>query len=60
MRGEELLKVGAQDAEVRGVVDASTIDRTLQQAMDKLPLESFTTLEIPRHTRHKESYKHVQ
>lgn len=37
--GEELLQVGAQDAQVRGVVDASAIDGAFQQAMDKLPLE---------------------
>lgn len=39
LRGEELLQVGAQDAQVRGVVDASPIDGALQQTVDKLPLE---------------------
>lgn len=48
---EELLQVGAQDAEVKGVVDASSIDGALQEAMDKLPLEVFTTLKTSEQTR---------
>lgn len=51
MRREELLKVGAQDAEVRWVVDTSAVDSILQQAVDKRPLKLFTTSEIPRHKR---------
>lgn len=39
LRGEELLQVGAQDAQVRGIVDATPIDGALQQTVDKLPLE---------------------
>lgn len=42
---EELLEVGAQDAKIWRVVYASAVDGALQQAVDKLPLDRFTSLD---------------
>lgn len=58
LRGEELLQVGAQDAEVGGVVDASAINRALQEAVDKLPLERFTAYR--EQEGHNQTHPHKQ